>query len=317
MDQVVLLIRNPRWAIPSYHTMRYELDYARDIPSSLLRIPDTYTERPAVNKWETWRDGRLNIEMNRWSTFIDFWLQGGFQERTNATHDRCLYSEIDCHPKAIIDFDHFYQKHPTNEYEKLTDVLESSANVEVVAAKARVCVLNKVYNRSELHQGNRPHPERPPEYRFTVPQFDRIMNRTIELVNKFSEEPLSFEPTAPDLVRILNSYALDNLFEYHSEVAQFVDEWILDFFGTNDCYSITDSLTSTICEFMKVWRNHDIFTDGYYPDNFPYEKWLEVSKQDIPHTLENVILSLHTTDFSCLFYHRNELLYWKCITRLP
>ena len=41
MDQVVLLIRNPRRAIPSYHTMRWELDYAKDWGESFLHIPDT------------------------------------------------------------------------------------------------------------------------------------------------------------------------------------------------------------------------------------------------------------------------------------
>jgi len=30
MDQVILLVRNPRWAIPSYHTMQFELGYATD-----------------------------------------------------------------------------------------------------------------------------------------------------------------------------------------------------------------------------------------------------------------------------------------------
>ena len=109
MDQVIMLMRNPRWAIPSYHTMRWELDYSKDWASSYVRIPDTYTERPAVEQWEKWRDGHFNTEINRWSSFVDFWMQGGFQESRNKTHNRCLYSEIECHPKAIIDFDHFYQ----------------------------------------------------------------------------------------------------------------------------------------------------------------------------------------------------------------
>jgi len=76
MDQVIYLIRNPRWAIPSYHNMRFELDYAADWTSSYLRIPNTYSERPAVNQWELWRDSQFKMEMKRWISHVDFWMEG-------------------------------------------------------------------------------------------------------------------------------------------------------------------------------------------------------------------------------------------------
>ena len=60
MDQMLLLMRDPRRAIPSYHTMRWELDYAKNWLESFVRIPDTYRERPTVEKWESWRDSRFN-----------------------------------------------------------------------------------------------------------------------------------------------------------------------------------------------------------------------------------------------------------------
>lgn len=81
MDQMLLLIRNPRKAIPSYHNMRWELDYATDWDSSYARIPDTYTERPSVEQWETWRDGNFDREIDEWFRFYDFWMQGGFMEK--------------------------------------------------------------------------------------------------------------------------------------------------------------------------------------------------------------------------------------------
>ncbi len=295
MDQVILLLRNPRWAIPSYHNMRWELDYSRDWPSSALRIFDTYTERPTVDRWESWRDGRVNIEMNRWHNFVDFWMTGGFLEWKNETHHHCndhvnntAYKEIDCNPKAVVDFDHFYQENPTNEFFKITNVLDGSPNVEIIAAQARVCVLDKVYNRTDLHQANRPFPDRPPQYRFTAPQFTRILNRTIELINKFgSLEPLPFqlvEPTpatfatnAAELVRILESYNLDNVAEYLLELDIYLEEWVEAKYGTTDCGTLTDSVDSFICEFMKDKANHDRLTDGFYPDDFPFEDYLEVS----------------------------------------
>ena len=285
MDQVMLLIRNPRWAIPSYHTMRSELDYAKDWGSSLLRVPDTYTERPDIAAWEAWRDRRFDDEIDRWADYIDFWLLGGLVKASNKTHARCEDIDIECHPKAIIDFDHFYQDRINAELVKISDVLDSSANVEVIASQARVCVLDKVFQRTELHQANRPDsPVTPNQYRFTLPQFDKILNRTVVLVEKFSQNPFALEDTAPDLVYILNEYLTDNYKEYELESKTFLEEWIFNMFGTrkqagtDECTTIiTDSVTSQVCQFMSDWSNHDVFTDKHHPDDFPYEKWLEVS----------------------------------------
>ena len=289
MDQVIMLLRNPRWAIPSYHNMRWELDYATDWQSSFLRIPDTYTERPTVEIWEQWRDGRLNTEMNRWFNFIEFWMTGGFVEWKNETHFRCLYSEINCHPKTVIDFDHFYQENPTNEFSKITNVLESSVNVEVIAAQARTCVLDKVFNRSDLHQANRPFPSRPPMYRFTVPHLDRILNRTAELIIKFENKetlafkeefapsPSSYDDVVSELLRILQKYNLDNIAEYQTEIEIHLEEFVIGMYGSKDCDSIETSSDKKTCSFMKNMANHDKFSDGYYPDHFPYDDWLKVS----------------------------------------
>ena len=30
-----------------------------------------------------------------------------------------------------------------------------------------------------------------------------------------------------------------------------------------------------VCNFMEDRNNHDIFSDGFYPDNFPYDDWLK------------------------------------------
>jgi hypothetical protein len=289
MDQVILLLRNPRGAIPSYHNLRFELDYASDWQSSYLRIPDTYTLRPTVERWEQWRDDHLKVEMDRWFNFIDFWMTGGFVEWKNETHHRCFYNTIDCFPKAVVDFDHFYQENPTNDFSKITNILDSSANVEVIAAQARTCVLDKVFNKADLHQGQRPNPELIPLYKFTLPQFDRILNRTTELIEKFgSGEPLAFEAVQPappfydviipELLRILEKYNLDNYAEYETEVVIFLEEWTGEKYATTDCTTLTDDTDRTICTFMKDKDNHDIFSDGYYPDDFPYEHWLEVSR---------------------------------------
>lgn len=76
MDQVLLLVRNPRWAIPSYHTMRYELNFATDLESTRLRIANVYTGRPGRNAWVKWRNENLGLEMENYVNYIDFWLSG-------------------------------------------------------------------------------------------------------------------------------------------------------------------------------------------------------------------------------------------------
>lgn len=76
MDQTILLLRNPRWAIPSYHAMRYELDFSEDWASSLVRIPYIYTGRPSVEVWEAWRDENFETELNAYIDHINYWMDG-------------------------------------------------------------------------------------------------------------------------------------------------------------------------------------------------------------------------------------------------
>ena len=274
MDQVVVLLRNPRWAIPSYHNMRFELDYSKTWAESYARIGQTYTERPEVEQWENWRDGNFDGEMNRWFNFLDFWMKGGYQETdeegNDIYHSRCRDREnFDCFPKAVLDFDHFYQRNPTAEFVKIADVFESSGpTMEMVAAQARTCVLEQVFDNKnavpQLHQKSRPNAERPPMYRLTVRQFDRMLNRTIELVEKYSTEPYSLNPEASEFVRILGNYIIDNEAEYQYEVSIYLEEFVEIMYGTINCNSETLSSTDqTVCAFMKNRHNHDVFHDGY------------------------------------------------------
>lgn len=204
MDQVLLLVRNPRWAIPSYHTMRYELDYSTSWGDSYTRIPFTYTERPAKAAWETWRDGNFEKEMERWANFIDFWMSGGEVTVDGKTevHTRCVNSEIVCTPKAVIDFDTFYTMHPNSEFFKLSSVLDSVQNVEMIAASARFCLLDKVFGDKTLHNANRDG-NGPAEgtFDFTSGQLKTMLDTVTTLRDKYSTNT-----DASALVFILNNY---------------------------------------------------------------------------------------------------------------
>ena len=76
MDQVSLLVRNPRWAIPSYHIMKYELNFATDWESTKLRMANVYQGRPDIQVWNVWRNENLGVEMENYVNYIDFWLSG-------------------------------------------------------------------------------------------------------------------------------------------------------------------------------------------------------------------------------------------------
>lgn len=52
-------------------------------------------------------------------------------------HLRCQYSEIECKPKTVWDFDTFCKEHPASEFFKLVSILDAVQNVERVAAAAR------------------------------------------------------------------------------------------------------------------------------------------------------------------------------------
>lgn len=268
---------------------------------SYINIPFTYKERPAVEQWENWRESSYDVEIDRWQTFIEFWMEGGFQHKNNKTHSRCLYSDIDCHPKDVIDFDHFYMSDPGDEFQKLANVLESSQNVEVIAEQARGCVINSVYNQSEFHQGGRPIPELRPQYLYTVNQLHRMMNRTQEVRNKFSNETWLemrddiywdqntdapenetihgyVDPVSQELIRIIDVYIATNKIEYDYWVdvwlAQIV-EWVL---GDADC-TIHFGVAALACEWMKIADNHDEdkITDGEYKYPYPFDQYLQVS----------------------------------------
>ena len=309
MEQVLILIRNPRKAIPSYHTMRFELDYATDWASSYLHIPDTYTERPAIEQWETWRDASFDREMDKWQFFYEFWMEGGFITDQNQTIFTCLEFDIDCHPKDIIDFDHFYNGDPSEDFAKIGRVLDSSQNVDVVSDQARDCVIDEVYQKNDgnFHQAFRPHPERPSLYKFTVNQLHRMMNRTTELRNKFSNQTFLLlrddlywdqnvtkgyvegevrygylDPLSKELVGIVDTYISENQVEYDAEVDLWLEqivEWVL---GYSEC-NLYAGVEAFGCEWMKDASNHDEdkITDGEYKFPFPYNEYLQVSSSSL------------------------------------
>ncbi len=128
--------------------------------------------------------------------------------------------DLDCYPKAVVDFDRFYQEHPSTEFYKIGKLFDATDNVEVIDRQARACILDAVYMDKSLHHGNRDGNGPPPSYKkFTAPQLDAMIVAVTALKNKYSSGSFAEDPVAQSLVDILDDYIKQDFaeFEYESE----------------------------------------------------------------------------------------------------
>lgn len=222
MDQAIYLIRNPRWAIPSYHTMRYEIDYSTGWMESYIHRNFTYTVRPDVAEWEWWRDsGRFDREIKLWSEHIDFWLQDGFLKKDSGEPEQdehCEFDMPDCRPKAIVQFEKLFNssEYGPGQVDKMADVLDT--NSLTVPPEGRTCVYNEVLKRKEFYNTNRDkYGPSPFEKKFTDDQLLTIVSEIEAVIERYSVSPWDDEPNAMVIVEILNEYIDDVLKEYEAQ----------------------------------------------------------------------------------------------------
>eukprot|EP00551_Chaetoceros_affinis_P001482 CAMPEP_0203650148 /NCGR_PEP_ID=MMETSP0088-20131115/23852_1 /ASSEMBLY_ACC=CAM_ASM_001087 /TAXON_ID=426623 /ORGANISM="Chaetoceros affinis, Strain CCMP159" /LENGTH=338 /DNA_ID=CAMNT_0050508803 /DNA_START=147 /DNA_END=1163 /DNA_ORIENTATION=- len=233
MDQMILLLRNPRFAIPSYHNMRYELNFSTNWTQSFQRKDHIYTQRPSIESWVMWRDARFYKEMNRWAYYIDFWMESGLKKNTTESgpvidwHCQDNYM-MNCHPQAIIQFEKLYSESEsvgTNEALRIAEVLDTVENINVVEEEARPCVYKEVMARPEFYKNGREGSGPDPDLKkFTHLQLDFMRGRLEELRNKFSSGRWLEDNNAKKLVEILNEYINEVQVEYEIAVA--------DYYGT-------------------------------------------------------------------------------------
>jgi hypothetical protein len=227
MDQMILLVRNPMYAIPSYHTMRYELDFSNTWLSSFAKKNYTYTKRPNDEQWKQWRDAKFSTEVDRWCWFIDFWMQDGLRrnntEGTGPTQDwHCFHNYLDCVPKEIIQYEKLVARNPNigiAESEKIGAVLEQTENVNVIQYDARPCIYRQVIGRKEFYNTNRG--PKASEKEFSHQQLNSMRAQLETLRDKYSVEPWTGSTIAITLVNILNGYISDVQAEYEKELRKF------------------------------------------------------------------------------------------------
>ncbi len=229
MDQFMLLIRNPRFAIPSYHTVRYELDFSTNTAESRARKNYVYTERAPLSQWQEWRDTHFDDEMDKWCWFIDFWMQGGVRRNSTTGEPEvdwhCFHNMMDCTPKAVIRFENLISNNQNigiAEMEKMGAVLDSSPNVNSIDPEIRPCAYREVMGRKNLYNGNRDGKGPANDLKsFTHQQLNAMRAQMEALRDKYSTGEWLENQNAVDLVEALNGYISDVQDEYDFEVQQY------------------------------------------------------------------------------------------------
>eukprot|EP00548_Thalassiothrix_antarctica_P015639 CAMPEP_0194175630 /NCGR_PEP_ID=MMETSP0154-20130528/9636_1 /TAXON_ID=1049557 /ORGANISM="Thalassiothrix antarctica, Strain L6-D1" /LENGTH=372 /DNA_ID=CAMNT_0038889503 /DNA_START=125 /DNA_END=1239 /DNA_ORIENTATION=- len=233
MDQVVLVIRNPRWNIPSYHTLLSELNYAHTWELAYDELPNVFTKRAPMEDWIKWRDYRYSDEINLWGMHIDYWMENGtkywedydferngqypfkFLNKTEQTKQdyNCAFN-CDCIPKVIVSYEHL--KNPItgpDQLKKIAGVLRGKRNMTVIEDEAINCVWHDTWIHTPAPSNAARDKNGLPAaaYNFTIVQMETMEAKLIEYRDKYSSG-----------IWIENSnaqYLVENFEEYLTEVS--------------------------------------------------------------------------------------------------
>ena len=253
MKQVVLFVRNPRWALPSYHHLLYEIEYSDSWIWSYLRQYESYTKRPPIEDWITWRDTRFDIEIKKWGWFIDFWMEGGVlrdmltNEYTTSDHfrrltqptmyaspelsaaqealgnvtaafdDHCI-EDLDCNPVAIASFERMVNPETgPSEMERFVTVIDGKLSWPLINQTARECVWHQmiIEGNGFANTYHDRDDEGPSEdqFNFTLPQLLEIQEELQRVRNKYSGASWANNTIAQSLVGYVEEYLANNTAE--------------------------------------------------------------------------------------------------------
>lgn len=232
MDQVVYVLRNPRWGFPSYHSLLYEIHYAHDWQTAYEYYQQTFQSRSPVGNWIKFRDYRIEEEIKMWAWHIDFYFEGGTQywmegdyERngqypysflpeekdgyTRPKDDHCIY-DLDCVPKAVLRFENLADpvKGP-DELIKVANVIRGKKGFEdTISNEAVSCAYHGTLENHPMPANN----DRDDsgvvreEFAFTYDQMIMIQDQIDQVRIKYSSGDWATDPVANDLVAALDDY---------------------------------------------------------------------------------------------------------------
>lgn len=227
LDQVILLVRNPRWNIPAFHHYLHEVNYGQTFEEVSEYIYEIFSERSPLEDWVKWRDLNFENELNLWSYFIDFYMEGGPQywhdldfhrvghkplyyrnetDRPWPIDPRCSDC-MDCVPTAVISYERL--KNETTgpqELIKIADVLRDKKNMTVIDEESIACVWSETWTHntapSDADRGGLGESE----FGFTNAQMEQILVQLEETKNKYSSGSWVDNAVAADLVSAVEMY---------------------------------------------------------------------------------------------------------------
>ncbi len=250
MKQVILLVRNPRWALPSYHHLLYEIEYSDSWIWSYLRQYKAYTKRPPIEDWLAWRDARFDVEIKKWGWFIDFWMEGGIvrdmfsHDFTTLDHferlkqpvmyaapeliaaqsalvdvkpafDTHCVEDLNCTVTAIASYERMLNETTgPSEIERFAATIDGKLSWDLINATARECVWHQMIVKGNTF-ANSYHDrddEGPAEheFNFTLPQLVQIQLELERVREKYSRGGWVNNTIAQSLVSYVDTYILSN-----------------------------------------------------------------------------------------------------------
>mmetsp|Transcript_23148 Transcript_23148/g.35061 ORF Transcript_23148/g.35061 Transcript_23148/m.35061 type:complete len:631 (-) Transcript_23148:132-2024(-) len=232
MDQTILLIRNPRWNIPSYHTLLYELEYAHDYVVAYENVFNAFTTRGPMENWLKWRDYRFHDEVNVWGYYIDFWMENGPQfwhnldyeragqypfrynyesERPWPTDSHCLYDITEgCTPKAVVSYERMRDPDlGPEELRRIANVIRYKKGMDLMVSDEAInCIWLETWDHSPENRND----DRDVggtlagEYIFTIEQMEELIAKLSYYKHKYSQGDWELDRQARELVMNFHDY---------------------------------------------------------------------------------------------------------------
>merc|ERR1712232_103421 len=212
LDQVILVIRNPRWAIPSFHNIINEIDYGQEWNEVFPYLLNVFTRRAPIDLWVKWRDLKFDEEIELWGWHIDYYMEEGSQywvdldfervgqkpfhfkteEEKPWSKDMHCVTDIDCFPKAVVSYERL-RNHDSgpNELRKMAEALRGKKNISVISDEAIDCVWFETFihakapNNDDRDGGGK----LKEAYKFTYEQLETIAAKPQFMKEKYSADP--------------------------------------------------------------------------------------------------------------------------------
>lgn len=228
MNQVILVIRNPRWALPSYLTILSELNFAHTWEIAYDHLPEVFTQRAPIEDWIKWRDYRFEEEIRLWGLHIDYYMENGAQywmpydferngqypfrflnesEKPFPQDYHCANDIDDCRPVAIISYERM--KDPVSgpdELDKIAKALRGKREMSVMDEDGLNCIWHETWMNTPSPSNDDRDGLPREQYNFTIPQMHTIKETLKAYKHKYSSGIWANNTQAQDLVENFDIY---------------------------------------------------------------------------------------------------------------